>query len=92
MNSARSGTESGSSIGVVILAGGQGRRMWPFAEVRSKAALPVGGRPLLTWMLETVAEIDGIADIAVVPGFHPGSVDRGVGAGVGAAPRTQCCA
>jgi bifunctional UDP-N-acetylglucosamine pyrophosphorylase/glucosamine-1-phosphate N-acetyltransferase len=48
--------------------------MWPFAEVRHKAALPIGGRPLMTWMLEAVAEIDEIAEIVLVTGFNPGSV------------------
>ena len=29
-----------------LLAGGMGRRLWPFAEYRNKAALPIGNLPL----------------------------------------------
>jgi NDP-sugar pyrophosphorylase family protein len=30
-----------------ILAGGKGSRMWPYADVRNKAMLPVSNKPVI---------------------------------------------
>lgn len=74
MNSQPLPTDPRGRIGVVILAGGLGRRMWPFGEVRNKSALPVCTRPLLAWVLEAVAGLDVIGEVVVVTGHQPGSV------------------
>lgn len=37
---------------VVLMAGGEGRRLWPLTENCPKPMLPVGGRPLLEIILE----------------------------------------
>jgi NDP-sugar pyrophosphorylase family protein len=39
----------------VILAGGLGTRMWPYARTVPKTLLPVAGRPFAAWQLEWLA-------------------------------------
>lgn len=57
----------------VILAGGRGTRMWPFADVRNKCALPVANVPNIRRTVDTLARL-GIAQVVVVLGEQPGSV------------------
>src|SRR5438093_13487385 len=57
----------------IILAGGSGTRMWPYAEVRNKCAMPVANVPNVRRIADQVSEI-GIANIVVVLGPHPGSI------------------
>src|SRR5258708_33722733 len=57
----------------IILAGGSGTRMWPYAEVRNKCAMPVANVPNVRRIADQLAEI-GIENIVVVLGPHPGSV------------------
>ena len=52
------------AVGIVI-AGGRGRRMWPFATVRPKAALPVCNRPLIQLLTESLLRA-GVAHVIVV--------------------------
>jgi bifunctional UDP-N-acetylglucosamine pyrophosphorylase/glucosamine-1-phosphate N-acetyltransferase len=49
----------------VLLAAGKGSRLEPLTESRPKHLLPVGGRPLLEWMLRGLAGI-GIEEVLVV--------------------------
>jgi glucose-1-phosphate thymidylyltransferase len=47
----------------IILAGGYATRLRPLTENLSKCLLPVGGRPMVDWILDRVrgvAEIDGV--------------------------------
>ena len=48
----------------MILAAGRGERMRPLTDTCPKPLLPVGGRPLIAWHLESLARA-GIADILV---------------------------
>lgn len=57
----------------VILAAGAGARMWPFAQVRNKAAMPVAGVPNVRRLADTLAGI-GVDRLVVVIGAQPGSV------------------
>jgi NDP-sugar pyrophosphorylase family protein len=57
----------------VILAGGGGRRMWPFAAVRNKCALPVCNVPNVRRIADSLAEV-GVQRIVVVTGRESGSV------------------
>src|SRR5258706_2332 len=57
----------------VILAGGSGTRMWPYAEVRNKCAMPVANVPNVRRIADQLSEI-GIANIVVVLGPHAGSI------------------
>ena len=37
---------------ILILAGGYGKRLFPLTQFRAKPLLPVGGKPLLNYILE----------------------------------------
>ncbi|MBD2844003.1 NTP transferase domain-containing protein [Paenibacillus sp. IB182496] len=54
----------------VLLAAGEGQKMWPYGAIRPKALLPVGARPLIAWQLELLLEL-GMEQIIVVTG-HKG--------------------
>ncbi len=65
----------------VILAAGAGTRMWPFAEVRNKCAMPIANVPNVRRLCDDLSSI-GIQRTAVVIGHHAGSVRhalRGLG-------------
>lgn len=53
----------------VILAGGMGTRLWPYAEVRNKAMAPVANRPLCAWAAEA-ALAAGLEGVVVAAGPH----------------------
>ncbi|MCC6728948.1 MAG: NTP transferase domain-containing protein [Chthonomonadales bacterium] len=57
----------------VVLAGGAGTRMWPFADVRSKCAMPVANIPNVRRIADALGASE-IGRIAVVVGPHAGSV------------------
>lgn len=57
----------------VLLAAGAGTRMWPFAEVRNKCALPVCNVPNVRRLADSLAEI-GVQRIAVVVSAEAASV------------------
>jgi NDP-sugar pyrophosphorylase family protein len=57
----------------VVLAAGQGERMWPYNEVRNKCALPVGGVPNVRLLVDALAAV-GVSRAVVVVGQHAGSV------------------
>jgi bifunctional UDP-N-acetylglucosamine pyrophosphorylase/glucosamine-1-phosphate N-acetyltransferase len=58
---------------VVILAAGQGRRLWPFAEVRQKAAIPICNTPNVRRLVDDLVAI-GIQRIVVIVGYQAASV------------------
>jgi NDP-sugar pyrophosphorylase family protein len=51
----------------IILAGGAGRRLWPFQSVRNKAMLPVGNAPLVRHMAARALRATG-GDLTVAAG------------------------
>lgn len=51
----------------ILLTGGTGSRLAPLTKVTNKHLLPVGGKPMLYWPLETLREI-GIEEVMVVVG------------------------
>jgi MurNAc alpha-1-phosphate uridylyltransferase len=55
-------------VKAVILAAGKGTRLWPLTEHTPKPLLPVGGRPLLEWMIQRVKEA-GIEDVLLVTNY-----------------------
>ena len=54
---------------LIILAAGSGTRLRPYTEDRPKCMAPVGGRPLIDWLVET-AERAGINGIVIVRGYR----------------------
>lgn len=57
----------------IVLAAGNGGRIWPYNEVRNKCATPVGGVPNVRLLVEALASL-GIRRVVVVVGQHAGSV------------------
>ena len=57
----------------IILAAGSGTRIWPFADVRNKCAIPVANTPNVRRLTDSLAEI-GVHRIIVALGPHPGSI------------------
>ena len=52
----------------VILAAGEGKRLRPFTETMPKVMLPVGNKPILEYVFDSVKK-SGITEIVVVVGY-----------------------
>ena len=50
---------------VIVLAGGFAKRMWPLTKNTPKHLLDIAGRPMLSYTLDTLVEMDGIDMIYV---------------------------
>ena len=50
----------------IILAGGYATRLRPLTDDLSKCLLPVGGRPMLDWILDRVEQVEEIDEVHVV--------------------------
>lgn len=50
----------------LVLAGGYATRLRPLTDTWSKELLPVGGRPIIDWILDAIAEVDAIDQVHVV--------------------------
>jgi NDP-sugar pyrophosphorylase family protein len=57
----------------ILLAAGAGRRFWPYAVIRNKAAFPLLNRPLVRHLADSLLEL-GVRELRVVVGPHAGSV------------------
>jgi glucose-1-phosphate thymidylyltransferase len=53
-------------VKAIILAGGYATRLRPLTDDLSKCLLPVGGRPMVDWILDRVQEVDEIDEVHVV--------------------------
>jgi len=68
----------------LILAAGYATRLRPLTDTWAKELLPVGGRPIIDWILDAIADVDEIDEVHVVtnarkaPAFEAWAVDRGV--------------
>jgi choline kinase len=54
---------------MIILAAGQGTRLRPLTDDRPKCLVPLAGKPLLEWQIETAHAAD-IKDITVICGYR----------------------
>ena len=50
----------------IILAGGYATRLRPLTDDLSKCLLPVGGKPMVDWILERVREVELVDEVHVV--------------------------
>ena len=50
----------------VVLAAGYATRLRPLTDTWSKELLPVGGRPILDWIVDAIAAVDEVDEIHVV--------------------------
>jgi glucose-1-phosphate thymidylyltransferase len=68
----------------LLLAAGYGTRLRPLTDRVPKELLPVGGRPIVDWILDRVAEVEEVDEIHVVtnaakaPPFAAWAAGRGV--------------
>lgn len=68
----------------VLLAAGYGTRLRPLTDDRPKHLLPVGGRPMLDWILDWVRELPDVDDVHLVtnhrfaPDFERWGTPKGV--------------
>lgn len=65
---------------VAILAAGDGGRLKPHTDGRPKALVPVAGRPLIDYVLRSVADA-GVAEVLLIIGYAGEQVRRWVGDG-----------
>ncbi|MGA1819810.1 MAG: bifunctional sugar-1-phosphate nucleotidylyltransferase/acetyltransferase [Thermoplasmatota archaeon] len=64
----------------VVLAAGEGRRLRPLTGNMGKGMLPVGNRPVLSYVLEALAEVN-VRDIVLVVGYQKEKVMNWFGDG-----------
>jgi len=67
-------------VKAVILAAGRGTRLRPLTDRCPKPLLPVGGRPLLEWLLLRVREA-GVTDVLVVTNYLEDMIKKRFGDG-----------
>ena len=53
-------------MNVLILAAGYATRLYPLTLNQPKPLLPVAGKPMMEWVLDNMAPIDGIEKVFVV--------------------------
>ena len=53
----------------VILAAGEGARLWPFTQNQPKVMIPVAGKPILQYVIEAVRD-SGIREVILVVGYR----------------------
>lgn len=50
----------------IVLAAGYATRLRPLTDERAKELLPVGGRPIIDWIVDAIASADAVDEIHVV--------------------------
>lgn len=50
----------------IVLAAGYATRLRPLTDERAKELLPVGGRPIIDWIVDAIASVDAVDEIHVV--------------------------
>src|SRR5438270_12641269 len=69
----------GARVGTaIVLAGGAGRKFWPFAEVRNKCAFPIANVPIVRRLADQLLG-QGCSRLVVVTGPNAGSVRAALG-------------
>lgn len=66
---------SAQNVNAVILSAGRGSRLLPLTATRPKCLVPVGGKPILEWQLQTLAAC-GIGRSSIVVGFGADKVSH----------------
>ena len=64
----------------IILAAGEGQRLRPFTVSRPKTMLSIAGKPILQYVVESLAE-NGIRNIVLVVGYRKEEVFDYMGSG-----------
>lgn len=64
----------------VVLAAGEGTRMWPLAATKPKHLLPIAGKPIISYILRALAD-NSVRDVIMVVGFKGSLIESGLGDG-----------
>ncbi len=64
----------------VILAAGEGQRLRPFTATKPKVMLSIAGKPILNYVIDSLAQ-NGIRDIVLVVGYRKEQVFDCIGSG-----------
>ncbi len=64
----------------VVLAAGEGTRMWPLATTKPKHLLPVAGKPIISYLLQALAD-NSVKDVFMVVGFRGELIQTALGDG-----------
>ena len=62
----RGARERAPHMNVLILAAGYATRLYPLTENRAKPLLDVAGKPMMEWVIDNLAPIEGIEKVYVV--------------------------
>lgn len=49
----------------IVLAGGHATRLWPLTKHRAKPLLPLGGRPIISYVLDELEDIEDVDEIFI---------------------------
>jgi UDP-N-acetylglucosamine diphosphorylase/glucosamine-1-phosphate N-acetyltransferase len=69
-------------VKAVVLAAGEGTRMWPLAETKPKHLLPLAGKPIISYVLQAIAA-SSIREVVMVVGYKRDQVAAALGNGAG---------
>lgn len=64
----------------VVLAAGQGVRLWPLTENRPKHMIPIGGRPIISHIIESLRK-NRVSDVLVIVGYKKEAIQNFLGDG-----------
>ena len=53
-------------MNILILAAGYATRLYPLTLTKAKPLLEVAGKPMMEWVIDNLAPIDGIEKVYVV--------------------------
>ena len=67
-------------MGAMILAAGRGERMRPLTDHTPKPLLPVGGKPLIVWHIERLAQA-GVAELVINHAHLGQQIEQALGDG-----------
>ncbi len=64
----------------VILAAGEGQRLKPFTALKPKVMLPIANKPILQYVIESLAK-NGVFQLVIVVGYRKEQVQDYFGSG-----------
>jgi glucose-1-phosphate thymidylyltransferase len=70
-------------VKALILAAGYATRLRPLTDDHAKELLPVGGRPIVDWILDKIAEVDDVDEVHLVTNARKATLFAAWGAGRG---------
>ena len=53
----------------IILAAGEGSKIWPYGVTKNKSVIPIANRPIISWTIDSLRAV-GIKEIVVVTGYR----------------------